>query len=400
MKNKWFTLGIILICVILLTLGGLFVIHLSNTVSDENSFSLRFFKMVDSHSEDDNFVVSPYSVEMALSMLRDGAKENTLEQIQNVVSKKDYVFPDSIKIANGLFVKEQFQSSVNQDYYDHLVEDYQAEILYDEFRTPDVINDWVSQKTNHMIPHFMDHISSQFVLGIVNAVAMDSKWSYPFDCTNTNQKDFIDGSSKYSVEMMQKLFDSETDVSYLNHDVKGILLPYEDDLEFIALLPEGDIHSFIEKLNDKKLNQYLDQFQTIDDSTEVHVELPRFDYDYDLSSFKEILNEMGIVDVFHSKNANLQGIISLEEMAKLEIDNIYVSSAIHKAKITLTEEDTKAAAATGFMMDYETSAEIEVNLINIHFDKPFMYLIRDSKTKDIYFMGVVHQPNLWDGSTC
>ena len=34
------------------------------------------------------------------------------------------------------------------------------------------------------------------------------------------------------------------------------------------------------------------------------------------------------------------------------------------------------------------------------FDKPFAYIIRDQKTKEMLFFGVVYEPEKWTGETC
>ena len=47
-----------------------------------------------------------------------------------------------------------------------------------------------------------------------------------------------------------------------------------------------------------------------------------------------------------------------------------------------------------------TSVMKQPERVKVTFDKPFMYMIRDSKTKEILFFGTVYEPNKWNGSTC
>ena len=82
------------------------------------------------------------------------------------------------------------------------------------------------------------------------------------------------------------------------------------------------------------------------------------------------------------------------------IDRLYVSEAIHMTHISLNEKGTKAAAVTYFGVDKATALEDKKEKIDITFNNPFMYMIRDSKTKEILFFGVVENPNEWKGSTC
>ena len=95
-------------------------------------------------------------------------------------------------------------------------------------------------------------------------------------------------------------------------------------------------------------------------------------------------------------------IITRENIEKIHAKNIYVATAIHKTYIDLNEVGTKAAAVTYFGIEKSNAAlpEDEKKTINITFDKTFIYMIRDVKTKEMLFFGVVDAPNTWKGTTC
>ena len=79
----------------------------------------------------------------------------------------------------------------------------------------------------------------------------------------------------------------------------------------------------------------------------------------------------------------------------------FVSQSVHKTYIDLNESGTKAAAVTFFGLSKATSAaQPEFETINIDFNKSFLYLIREKKTNEILFMGVVNNPEEWKGTTC
>ena len=75
---------------------------------------------------------------------------------------------------------------------------------------------------------------------------------------------------------------------------------------------------------------------------------------------------------------------------------LFVSDGIHQAKIEFGEKGVKAAAVTVLIMYEKSAIEPQKKTINITFDRPFMYVIRDKKTKDVWFMGTVYEPNLWE----
>ena len=82
-------------------------------------------------------------------------------------------------------------------------------------------------------------------------------------------------------------------------------------------------------------------------------------------------------------------------------ENVYVGEAVHKTKIELNEMGTKAAAVTYFGM-FKATAMLEKDYeeINIKFNKPFVYMIRESNTGELLFFGTVFEPNEWKGTTC
>jgi len=83
---------------------------------------------------------------------------------------------------------------------------------------------------------------------------------------------------------------------------------------------------------------------------------------------------LGMKDAFDNNNANFS------KMAETEL---YVSERVHKADIEFSEDGIKAAAVTVFSM---ISGSEERNLINEIIDKPFMLIIRDRETKNIWFV--------------
>ena len=79
----------------------------------------------------------------------------------------------------------------------------------------------------------------------------------------------------------------------------------------------------------------------------------------------------------------------------------YISDAIHKANIEFTQEGIKAAAATIMggkgagdpESDYIYDVPIEE--IDLTFDKPYLFIIRDKDTGDVWFTGTVYEPLAW-----
>jgi serpin B len=68
-----------------------------------------------------------------------------------------------------------------------------------------------------------------------------------------------------------------------------------------------------------------------------------------------------------------------------------ISRAVHKAYVDVNETGTEAAAATAVNMVGEAMME-NLQIIAFNADHPFLFLIRDTTTGSILFMGRVTDP--------
>lgn len=198
---------------------------------------------------------------------------------------------------------------------------------------------------------------------------------------------------------------SSTDFSiYTDKDVKIFakdLKEYDDTtLQYVGIMPiNEDLTTFIEKLDDSTLNNYISNLKTLEPKnfkegvvTRIIGYIPKFNFEYELE-LKNDLETFGITDVFDSKKANLTNLTDAK--------GAFIEKTIHKANIEFTQDGIKAAAATviagggsGSPFDYEFYVPVEE--IDLTFDKPYMFLIRDIKTGEIWFIGTVYEPLLWE----
>ncbi len=373
--------------------------------ASETDFNMGIIKSVNSSYDKGNYLISPYSIEVAVNMLKVGAKGNTLKEIEYAVGTRDiptFNVKDRISVANAVFIKDEYKDKVLDSFYKG-IDKYKAELVYDKFVTPDKINEWVNKNTYGMIPSILNDISPDFVLGLANAVAIDVKWETSFECINTREADFTkDDGTKMKTEMMFNSLDGGNAKYFKTDDATGVILPYQSyasngeysengtQLEFVGILPNGNVKDYVENLSMDKIKA-IDSKLEGTDKHRINVYLPRFAHSFDLKDFDEVLKGNFIVEAFDPNLADFSGILGSKDL--------YVSEAIHKTYIDLNEEGTKAAAVTYFGMD-KNAMPMEKETVTVEFNKPFVYMIRDSKTKEILFFGVLREPNTWKGPTC
>lgn len=372
-------------------------------VKVSSNYNIDIIKEFHNVSNKKNYLLSPYNIEIALNMLREGADGKTREELDKVLGNRtinDVSIKDKVDVANAIFVKDIYKNDVKTDFYNTLNNKYHSDVIYDEFYTPDKINNWVKEKTNGMIEKILDEMNKDYVMGLASALAIDVTWQDSFECNSTTGEEFTKANNqKEIVEMMHKKYDTNI-YKYLKTDeVEGVIIPYKKEdnsnveLEFVGLLPTSNVDSFINNLTKEKLDNIISSAKEAGDNFNINVSLPRFKYDYEAPNFIDILKNIGIKEAFDPDNANFKKMIEIPE-------NVYVGEAIHKTHIELNEKGTKAAAVTYFGM-FKNSAMInEPETVNVNFNKPFIYMIRENNTGEILFFGVVFEPNTWNGTTC
>jgi len=365
-------------------------------------FEFEFLKM---ENNKENMLYSPLSIEYALNLLREGAANNTLAEINKVISDRKLTKYQSIdknlSFANGLFIRDNFYEYVRSEYMEILKEKYEAEIVKDEFKDAQNANQWIEDKTLGIIKNLLkDEViqNPRSVMLIINALAIDMEWAAKFSCNLTYGGTFVkaDGEKMEATMMYQKNTYSDDIAYYLDDQLTVLMMnlkKYNDvQLEFMAIMPNEDLSEFIKNVTKAQIEE-IDEKLTLTSETEygVNIFIPKFKFDYSLKLKKDLIT-LGINDAFDKDMADFT------KMAEKRTpdSNLYVSDALHKADIEFSEDGVKAAAVTVFLMMEATSVGRKTFPEIIRIDKPFMFVIRDKATKDIWFAGTVYEPNLWE----
>ena len=162
------------------------------------------------------------------------------------------------------------------------------------------------------------------------------------------------------------------------------IMPKEKALnEYLKDMSKDDINDIINNIKEVKAESFKEGVVTI-----IQGSIPMFKFDYDLELDKD-LQELGIKDIYD---------INKSDLSKM-IDEKHIIETRHKATIEFTNDGIKAAAATsagglgstgGPGFDY--LFEVPIELIDLTFDKPYLFLIRDKSTGEVWFAGTVYEP--------
>ena len=239
------------------------------------------------------------------------------------------------------------------------------------------INAFVAEKTHGRIPNLfgppiLDDPLTRLVA--VDTIYFQAKWKNPFEKCSTYDQIFHAPGGDVKVPF---LHDMRT-VSIFNLPECAVLcLPYRYDLaEMLVLLPSPS--NTLADVEAKFSGSWLDRFAANRWTGKATLALPKFDFssEHDLT---KALTVMGMGAAFDPVRADFSGIAP----------KLFVSAAIQKANITVDEVGTEAAAAT-FAPMAEACIEEPPRLFVA--DSPFLFLIRETSTGLILFVGRVMKP--------
>ncbi len=362
----------------------------------DTDFSMKFLKL---ENNKQNMIYSPLSIKYALGMLNEGANGNTKTQIENVIGDLNLTKYNNIdkvlSLANAVYIRDTYSKYVKEDYTKILAEKYNAEMNYDSFSNANNINNWIENKTLGIIKNMLQDGMVQnpdTKMLLINALAIDMEWKNPFKSDSTGGEDFYleDGSNMTATTMHMKTT-SDSVSYYKNKDITALTMDLEqyDDtqLEFVAIMSEENLSDYIETFTIEDFDNIIEK-STLASKTKngVRISIPKFSFDYDLK-LKNDLIELGITDAFDENLANFSNMADTE---------LYVSDVLHKANIDFTERGIKAAAVTVAKIEVTSMLAEEDKPIEIKIDKPFLYVIRDKNTGEIWFVGTVYEPNSWE----
>jgi serpin B len=377
-------------------------------VAGNSVFAFDLYHQV--KAEEENLFFSPYSISTALAMTYAGAREETAKQMadtlhfsllqeqlhpafnaldltvtpnnENTETETEEDF--TLNIANSLWGQQDYP--FHAEFLDLLAENYGAGLrLLDFVNAPEparqTINDWVSEQTEDkikdLIPEGAITIYTRLVLA--NAIYFNASWLHPFDEAGTQDMPFnlLDGTQT-NVPMMT--MSEPAHLPYVQGSgYQAVELPYMGErASMIIIMPDaGKFTEFETALDAGQVEAILTNLEY----KSVALNLPKFSYEMTLS-LKETLEEMGM------QNAVDCGLADFSGMAKIP-PNLCISDVFHKAFVAVDEAGTEAAAATVVIIGIESVPMVDVNLTA---DRPFIFLIRDTQTGSILFLGRVLNP--------
>ncbi|MCR5149280.1 MAG: serpin family protein [Eubacterium sp.] len=365
------------------------------------SFSFDMMKSLVARDKGQNVMISPDSIITALAMTENGAKDDTLKCMQQVMCKElsleEYNLAlsgfnkkltgaekVSFNAANSIWLKNDGQINISQDFLQTNVDYHDAEFYMADFdeKTVEDINGWINDKTKGMIPQMLDKINEDTLMYLINAIAFEGEWreEYTDDQISTDRQ-FT--NAKGETETVTMLHSTEQGYISLK-DGLGFVKYYKgNEFAYVAILPpEGmGADEYISSISGE---DFIDAYNNRNTYTDAHVTMPEYTSDYNVS-LKDTLKNMGMELAFSD-------VADFSKMTANGESVLKIGDVLHKTHIEVDRKGTKAAAATIVAMDTEAAVAPEESVI-ITLDRPFVYAIVETDTGLPVFLGTVNSVN-------
>jgi len=364
---------------------------------DNNDFGFSLFNAVNNNTKGENIFISPFSISAALAMTLNGARDETNVEMTETLKYSGWnkdslntafrdllqLLPDldkKVKInnANSIWYRTGFE--VLPDFLDVNKNFFNAEVRDKDFSNPNSvieINKWIEDKTEGKIRDVLKTLDPQAVMLLINAIYFKAQWKNEFDKKETKiEKFYLENGNQINVSMMHS---SKMKLPfYQSSKFSMIDLPYSDSVYTMSILLPNINHGVDEIINDLNIVNW-ENIQDKMFNTEIEVAIPKFKLEYK-TSLKSILPNLGMKLAFIPGVADFSGINSF--------GNLYIDDVIHQSFVEVDEAGTEAAAATVVIIS-NTSVGNE-----FYANRPFVFLIRDNKTKSILFIGKMMNPQI------
>ncbi|XP_065204222.1 leukocyte elastase inhibitor-like isoform X2 [Planococcus citri] len=385
--------------------------------------------LLENNGENKNILFSPYNLYTQLALVHLGSNGITRDTISNVLNipvtfspkslqeilqnfssvlqinpNKTYlsgvtlhngspvairptVKASDLKLANGIFVQNEYRGKLKKNYVEDVQLYQQSDIFNVDFTNKgeaakDTINKYISNKTENRIPRLLEHpLAKDTLVVLTSSLYFKSAWRTKFNRDQTKAETFRTDKGNVTVQMMHALLIETGYAEVPSLGVRVVQLRYIDDA-FSMFIGLPDENQSLQKVL-RKLTS--DQIRTIIDEAarhigyEIDLKLPKTAFKWS-QSVKNYLIELGLAEeIWESPD--------LSNM--MDQSNMTISDIGHGTDITINEEGTEASAASMLIFG-PLSGKITQTF---HVNRPFFFFIYNHNIHTIIFFGTVFDPN-------
>lgn len=364
-----------------------------NFVVSYNAFGLNLLRKLYQNGQQ-NSVISPASVYLALGMTYNGAKGQTAAEYEKVLgissgngdafnqncrSLQEMLSGGRFQLANSIWIDSKYRNAVKENFLNKDKKYFGASVGILDFSSPSApqaINKWVETNTAGRIQPNFQQFESNTAMLLLNTIRFRANWEKQFDKDLTISGTFQTAQGAKDAEFMKGQFPRY----FENSSLQGVLLPYDDGkTSMMILLPKKDLQNMLGNLTAADVTAYVKA--NCESSEEAILTLPRVRCSFQ-GSLNNALTALGIKQAFSSQQADFSGITTAG-------NRIYLSQVKHMTSLDVDENGTEAAAMTAEKLDSSAAAG-SAKIMNVN--RPFFAAIVNNQTGALLFAGTVSNP--------
>lgn len=386
-------------------------------LSSNLNFDISFLKLLLNNEQNKNIFYSPFGLQILLSLLLNGTRGESFDDIRSLLNYKDFdinsinkyyqnflqkIVDDKqgeLNIANSIWINkanELYKKAaiknlpiVSSNFID-ICKDYYFSQIFEKDLMKDsefkILDNWILKATKNKIKNIIkkSDINSDLTLLLINAIYFKNEWQIPFDKKNTKTEEFtkMDGSKK-SVEFMN--FDSAKSLYYFEDEKLQIVrLPYKGYTKSLIIVLPKNINETMEIFNSFNSKNFIELIDSMK-LNKGYVKFPKIkcENEYD---FTKLLKNIGITSIFNaSKDFHT---IFNSDLADLQYFLFGIGKIWQKTYLEIDEKGTTAAAATGVSI-FKSATAIQQKFFYFNADHPFIYFLFDDLSGNIIFSRIL-----------
>ncbi|MFF0411964.1 serpin family protein [Kitasatospora sp. NPDC004745] len=350
-----------------------------------------------------NLVLSPSGLATVLAMLLPGARGATADELGKALHSgldaRQYALvtgalarpvpaTDKLTLRQTDDLWTQQGLTVDPAYLDTLATAFDAgvhpvDFAKDPAGSRRLVNTAVEKATEGRIKDLFGErqITSDTRLVLTDALYLKAKWATAFTPAKTSDRPFrkLDGSAPAVATMARTgtLRYAEGSGGIVGEPWQAVELPYaEGGLAMDLIVPaQGGFTAFTKGLDQPQLDRILGALE----ERSVDLTLPRFHFDTS-SDLTSALRALGVRAAFDAP-----------DFSGLAKEQLGLSTVVQKATVEVTEDGTVAAAGSGAGVGV-MAAPAAPEAVELHVDRPFLFLVRDTADGRPLFLGQVTDP--------
>lgn len=364
----------------------------SRVVEGNTNFAFHLFSEMNKMKPDqENWMISPFSLSMVLGMTSNGASGNTLAEIKKVLGHENVSMEETnafynklikelgdlddtsqLNIANSVWAQNGI--GLSDSFVEMNQKNYNAQVQNLDFASPNAlttINQWCAEQTNQTIPAIVDEISEDTKLILLNALYFKGVWKNKFEERYTITDDFtnVDGSiSKVSMMTQSK------DLPYAQNEYFSMgRFDYGNGAFGMTILLPNEGFTLDESLAHLNLTNW-DKWNNSWTEARLDVKFPKFEMKAH-DELDDVLKAMGIKEAFSSD----------ADFSALSDTPLKVGLFEQASFVKVDENGTvmgTVSKGNGVFLAPEP--------VSFYMNRPFVFIISEQSTGSILLMGKIN----------